>query len=173
MKHAIEHHANGIHAAGVDSASIAAHDGKMAPIRLISLLAVAACCLAAGCRGPTTEHLAAQGALGPYSAAVVHGDCAYLSGKIGRVNPGAAFADEVNACIDAVETDLARLGLTLSDAISATVYLTDMAMYAEFNAIYGERFSAPYPARTCVAVSALPAGARVEIQVIARRTGFQ
>ena len=72
------------------------------------------------------------------------------------------------SAIDAVENQLRDLGLGLGDVLVATVYLTDMNRYGEFNKIYGSRFQEPYPARACVAVAALPAGARVEIMVTAR-----
>ncbi|MHC4844552.1 MAG: Rid family hydrolase [Planctomycetota bacterium] len=107
------------------------------------------------------------GALGPYSAAVLDGDYAFLSGKIGP--RGGTYEEEVNGAIDAVERTLAQLGLDLLDVVSVTVYLTDMTDYQRFNEIYARRFAGPYPARSCVAVSALPGGARVELAVIARR----
>ncbi len=113
------------------------------------------------------EHRADPNALGPYSAAVLSGDVAFLSGKIGE--RGGTFEHEVETTIDAVEAELRALGLGLGDVLSATVYLTDMNDYKRFNAIYASRVPAPYPARACVAVAALPGGARVEIQVVARR----
>ncbi|MCP3914541.1 MAG: hypothetical protein GY711_03165 [bacterium] len=116
---------------------------------------------------PATRHVAAEGALGPYSAAVVSGDFCFVSGKIGE--RGQSFAHEVETTIDAVEAELAREGLTLADVVASTVYLTDMGRYGELNEIYGGRFPAPYPARACVAVAALPGEARVEIMVTARR----
>ena len=71
--------------------------------------------------------------------------------------------------MDAVSAELTGLGLGLADVVSATVYLTDIADYQAFNEVYPEIVPAPWPARTCVAVAALPGGARVEVQVIARR----
>ena len=52
--------------------------------------------------------------------------------------------------------------------VKANIFITDMADYAAMNAAYAKAFTKPYPARTCVAVAALPLGARVEIEVIAR-----
>lgn len=114
-----------------------------------------------------TFYVPAKNALGPYSSAVVVGDLALLSGKIGE--RGQSFEHEVETCLDAVLETLTELGLTFADVVEARVYLTDMARYAEFNEIYGRRMSAPYPARTCVAVAGLPGGAQVEVQVAARR----
>jgi len=120
------------------------------------------------CRGPgASEHLEAKNALGPYSAAVVSGDFVFLAGKIGDASK--SFREEVTGAIDSVEADLARVGLTLSDVVSVTVFVTDMAKFPELNEIYGQRFPAPYPARTTVAAAALPKGSRVELQAIARR----
>lgn len=116
---------------------------------------------------PGVQYVPAANALGPYSSAVVVGDLALLSGKIGE--RGQSFAHEVETCLDAVEETLRQMGLSFSDCVEARVYLTDMGRYAEFNEIYGRRLSAPYPARTCVAVAGLPGGARVEVQVAARR----
>ena len=116
---------------------------------------------------PGTDHVVAEGALGPYSAAVLSGDFVWVSGKIGE--RGGEFEHEVETAIDAVEDELANIGLTLGDVVEALVFLTDIDDYGRFNEIYGRRFPAPYPARACVSVAALPAGARVEVKVIARR----
>jgi 2-iminobutanoate/2-iminopropanoate deaminase len=119
-----------------------------------------------GCRGAGTEHTEARGALGPYSAMVRAGDFVFVSGKTGARRE--SFEDEVESAIDALETELARVDLTLADVVSVTVYATDMQRYGDVNAIYARRFSEPYPARAFVAVSALPGGASFEIQAVAR-----
>ena len=123
--------------------------------------------LVAGCSSSETTHQPAVGALGPYSGAVLSGDFVFVSGKIGE--RGGEFDHEVQTAIDAVEEELRRAGLALADLVSVTVYVTDMASYGQFNEIYAARVPEPYPARAVVAVSALPGGARVEIQAIARR----
>lgn len=121
-----------------------------------------------GCVAPTgLRHHPAPGTLGPYSGAVETGELVFVSGKIGQ--RGESFAHEARTAIDAVEAELRGLDLELDDVVSATVYLTDIELYAELNEIYAQRFSAPYPARACVAVQALPGDARVELQVTARR----
>lgn len=119
------------------------------------------------CAAPGPDHLAAENALGPYSAAVSHGDLVFLSGKIGKT--GKSFGEDVSAAIDAVEKELARLKLGLGDVVSVNVFVTDMSAYADLNEVYAKRFPQPYPARTTVAVTALPGGARVEIQVVAHK----
>jgi len=114
-----------------------------------------------------TVHQAAPGAIGPYSGAVLAGGFCFVAGKIGERGQG--FAHEVETAIDAIEAQLAEVGLGLEDAVQAIVYLTDMGRYAELNEIYARRFPEPYPARVCIAVAALPGNALVEIHVTARR----
>jgi 2-iminobutanoate/2-iminopropanoate deaminase len=135
---------------------------RVAPLILLIVLA-------AGCSGTAQGpvHRAAPGALGPYSGSVESAGFVFVSGKIGR--RGGTFVDEANTAIDAVAEELGRANLTLADAVSVTVYLTDLDRYGEFNEIYAGRFPAPYPARVCVEVSRLPGDARVEIAVLARR----
>lgn len=136
-------------------------------IRLPALVLMAL--VVAGCQPRTTERLAFRdpSALGPYSSAIISGDFCFVSGKIGE--RGGAFEHEVTTALDAVERALGDAGLTLADVVSVTVYLIDLDRYGEFNAIYEARLSAPYPARACVEVAALPGDARVEVQAIARR----
>lgn len=131
--------------------------------------ALPALLLAAGCAAPVA-HLPAPGALGPYSAGVQAGGQVFLSGKVAAAERrGGDFAAEAASAVDAVEADLARLGLGLGDVLAATVYLLDMRDYAAFNAVWAQRVPQPWPARTCVAVAGLPGGARVEVTVTARR----
>lgn len=136
----------------------------MALMRSTSLLCVLLA--TAACQSRPLEHLEAKGAIGPYSALVRSGDLVFVSGRIGATK--AEYEEEVETAIGAVEVELGRVGLDLGDVVSTTAYLTDMAMFERFNAVYARRFPAPYPARTTVGVQALPAGARVEITVIAR-----
>ena len=113
-------------------------------------------------------------ALGPYSAAVWAGDLLYLSGQT-PVDPvtGALIDGEVEAqthrAFDNLEAVLGDAGLTMDDVIKCNVYLTDMANFAAMNSAYAKRFAQPYPARTTVAVRALPRHALVEIEMVAKR----
>ena len=131
-------------------------------------LLFAAATLAWSChQPPAPDHLEAKNAVGPYSAGVsTEGRLLFLSGKIGT--PGGPFADEMNGALDAVSADLARAGANLADVVSVNVFLTDMALFDEMNRLYAARIPAPWPARTTVAVSSLPKGARVELQAVAR-----
>ena len=72
-------------------------------------------------------------------------------------------------CFANLEAVLLHAGLSMARVIKCNVYLTDMADFAQMNAAYESRFDAPFPARTTVAVAALPLGARVEIELVARR----
>ena len=63
---------------------------------------------------------------------------------------------------------LAAGGLTFDDVLKCNVYLTDMDDFAAMNSVYAEHFEEPYPARTTIGVAALPLGASVEIELVAR-----
>ena len=116
----------------------------------------------------------APAAVGPYSQAIDCGDFVFLSGQIplvpetGLVAKGGleAQAHQMFANIRAV---LAEAGMSLSNVVKTTVFMTDLSQFAAFNAIYAEYFKAPYPARSCVEVSALPKGVLVECELIAKR----
>jgi 2-iminobutanoate/2-iminopropanoate deaminase len=113
-------------------------------------------------------------AVGPYSHAVEAGDFVFLSGQTPldpatkALVPGdvAAQTEQVFANLSAV---LGAAGLTSDDVVKVNVFLTDMADFAAMNAVYAGKFSAPYPARSTIAVAGLPLGAKVEIEMIARR----
>ena len=116
---------------------------------------------------PATVHHEAKGALGPYSALVEAGDLVFVAGRIGATQK--EFEEEVETAIFALEVELGRAGCTLADLVQTTCYVTDMELYERFNRVYSERVPKPWPARAVVGVSALPAGARVEIVGIARK----
>lgn len=132
------------------------------------LRTVFCCCLfpLLSCAAPL-RHLDAPGAIGPYSAAVeVHG-MVYVAGQVGRERD--SLANEIDSAIDGVARHLQRLGLGLQHVVSTNVYLVDIADFAAMNEVYARRFPKPWPARTTVAVQALPGGARFEIQCVAAR----
>jgi 2-iminobutanoate/2-iminopropanoate deaminase len=66
-----------------------------------------------------------------------------------------------------VKSILEEAGLSMSNVVKTTVFLTDMNDFADMNAVYAEFFSEPFPARSAVAVKTLPKGALVEIEVVA------
>ncbi|MDX1645879.1 MAG: Rid family detoxifying hydrolase [Longimicrobiales bacterium] len=115
-------------------------------------------------------------AIGPYSHAVDDGSHVFCSGQTpidpvtGRLREG-GVGDQTHQCFDNLFAVLADGGLSSADVVKVNVYLTDMDDFGEMNEAYASRFSDPYPARTTVAVAALPLGARVEIELVAKRTG--
>ncbi len=110
--------------------------------------------------------------VGPYNQAVVYNGILYASGQIaldpktGHMN-NATFSDEVHQVLQNVQAVLSAANATPASVLKTTVFLTDMATFAEFNAIYDTYFKQPYPARSTIAVAALPKGARIEIEIIA------
>jgi len=113
-------------------------------------------------------------AVGPYSHGVWAGDLLFLSGQT-PIDPAtsalveggvAEQTQQVFANLTAVVEDA---GLTMDDVVKCNVFLTDMADFAEMNAVYASHFSEPFPARSTVAVAGLPLGARVEIELVAKR----
>jgi 2-iminobutanoate/2-iminopropanoate deaminase len=114
----------------------------------------------------------APAAIGPYSQGVRAGEFLFLSGQI-PLDPatGAMVAGDIAAQIERVMANLgavlAAAGCGFDDVVRSTIYVVDMADYAKVNEIYGRFFAAPYPARSTVQVSALPRGARVELDAIA------
>lgn len=129
------------------------------------MIVIGAVLLLAGCQTRSARHIPAENALGPYSAAVRAGDLVFVSGQIGT--RGGTFSHEVETALAAVERELRRAGAGLDDLVSVTVYLTDIAQYGAFNEIYAATIPEPWPARAVVEVTALPGGARVELQAIA------
>ena len=117
----------------------------------------------------------APAAVGPYSQAVASGDHVFLSGQT-PIDPAtgalidADVGGQTQRCFDNLAAVLAAAGLTFDDVVKVNVYLTAMADFAEMNEVYVRQFSEPYPARTTVAVAALPLGARIEIELVARRS---
>ena len=114
----------------------------------------------------------APAAVGPYSQAVRSGNLLFLSGQLGLdpvagalVGPG--VADEARQALRNLAAVLAACGAEPKDVVKATIYLPDMQDFAAVNAVYAEFFAAPFPARACVAVAALPKGGRVEIEAVA------
>ena len=113
---------------------------------------------------------------GPYSHAALQpagpGRLVYLSGQTpndpatGQLVGGGVAAQAVQ-CLANLEAVLAAAGLTLDDVLKVNVYLTDMADFPALNEVYRRTFREPYPARTTVAVAALPLGAQIEIELVA------
>jgi 2-iminobutanoate/2-iminopropanoate deaminase len=88
----------------------------------------------------------------------------------GELHTGGVDA-QTHQCFDHLFGVLAEAGLGPDDVVKVNVYLRDMDDFAEMNAAYAERFEAPYPARTTIAVAGLPLDAQVEIELVAERPG--
>lgn len=117
---------------------------------------------------------AAPAAIGPYSQAIETGEWIFLSGQIGLDPATGALVEggvraECRRVLENLAGVLGAVGLALDDVVKTTIYLTDLADFAVVNEIYGEAFREPHPARATVGVAALPKGARVEIEAVARR----
>lgn len=118
----------------------------------------------------------APASIGPFSQAVRDGDRVYVSGQ-GPVDPetGDVVSDDVREqterTLENVAAILSAAGLSLSDVVKATVFVTDMADYDAVNGVYGEYMTEPYPARSAVEVSQLPIDIGVEIEVVAGAGG--
>ena len=113
----------------------------------------------------------APAAIGPYSQAIVIGGMVYTSGQI-PINP-ASGAVEATTIVEQTEQVMKNLGAVLSaagsdytKAVKTTCFLSDIADFAEFNAVYAKYFTS-FTARSCVAVKDLPKGVKVEVEVIA------
>lgn len=114
----------------------------------------------------------APAALGPYSAAIRVGDFVYASGQTpivpetGELVEG-GVTQQTDQVLKNVSAVLEAAGLSLANVVKTTVFLTDMGDFANMNEKYAEYFTEPYPARSTVAVAALPKAASVEIEVVA------
>ena len=114
----------------------------------------------------------APSAIGPYSQAIQVGNFVYASGQI-PIDPatGTIVDGDIKAqtrqSLNNVKAILAEAGLSMRNVVKTTVFMADMNDFADMNSVYAEFFAEPYPARSAVAVKALPKGAQVEIEVVA------
>ena len=119
------------------------------------------------------ESKSAPAAIGPYSQATVAGNTCYVSGMLGIDPATGELKEGVEAQAEQallnLEAVLKAAELTTASVVKTTVFLTDMGAFSQVNAIYSKHFFAPYPARSCVQVSALPKGGLFEIEAVAVR----
>lgn len=114
----------------------------------------------------------APAAIGPYSQAICSGDLIFCSGQIPLDSKtGQMVSDDIAAqtrqVLDNISGLLKSQGLGLSNVLKTTIFLTDLGNFQIVNEIYGSYFATEPPARSTVQVSALPKGAKIEIEVIA------
>lgn len=115
----------------------------------------------------------APGAIGPYSQAIDTGSFVFISGQI-PVNPATGeipkgITAQTSQSLANVKAILAEAGLSVDNVVKTTVFLSDMANFVPMNEVYAQVFTAPFPARSAVAVRELPKQVLVEIEVIAVR----
>ena len=113
----------------------------------------------------------APAAIGPYSQAVRKGGMLFLSGQVpldpatGQLVEG-DISLQARRVFDNLRAVCAAAGASFDDVVRVGIYLTDLGDFAAVNAVMAENFKAPYPARSTIEVSALPRGARVEVDAI-------
>ena len=113
----------------------------------------------------------APAAIGPYSQAMILGDLVYTSGQI-PLDPGTGqmveggIEEQSRRVMENLAAVLEAAGSSLKQVVKTTCFLQDMKDFPAFNGVY-EQYFVGKPARSCVAVAALPKGALVEIEVIA------
>lgn len=110
-------------------------------------------------------------AIGAYSQAIAVGDFVFVSGTL-PLDPATGkmpddIKDQAKQALDNITVILDEAGTSMKKVAKATIFLADIGDFAAVNEIYSTYFTAPYPARCCVAVKDIPRGAKVEIEVIA------
>jgi 2-iminobutanoate/2-iminopropanoate deaminase len=114
---------------------------------------------------------AAPAAIGPYGQAIRAGGLIFTSGQVGADPQTGALADGVAAQADRALRNLAGVlaaaGSGLDRVVKTIIFLTSMDDFVTVNEVYASHLAAPYPARSTIAVKALPKGALVEIEVVA------
>ena len=126
---------------------------------------------------PQTVHTeTAPAAIGPYSQAMIAGELVFTSGQIaidpatGLLVEGSVTEQTHQVCRN-LEQVLLAAGASLESAVKTVCFLADMADFAAFNEVYAQYFPGK-PARSCVAVKALPKGALVEVEVVAQKRKY-
>lgn len=114
----------------------------------------------------------APAAIGPYSQAIRVGNMVFTSGQLPIVPatgvfPEGGIKEQTRQSLLNVKAILEEAGLSMDNVVKTTVFLADMADFADMNSVYAEFFSQPFPARSAVAVKTLPKNALVEIEAVA------
>ena len=115
----------------------------------------------------------APGALGPYSQAIEANGMIFVSGQLPIDAATGEMAQGIEAqarqSLENIKHILEEAGVTMANIVKTTVFLEDMSLFAEMNKVYATYFKGDFPARSAVAVKALPKNALVEIECIAVR----
>lgn len=118
----------------------------------------------------------APAAVGPYSQAIVSGGLVFTAGQI-PLDPatgeltGTTVAEQTERVLANLRAVLEAAGSGMDQVVKTTVFLTDLATFQEMNAVYATYFPDRPPARSTIQISALPKGARVEIEAVAVKNG--
>lgn len=127
------------------------------------------------CHCTTKESLTCDqvpAAIGPYSVAVSAGDLIFVSGQLGLDKDTGQMVEggiqaQTRQALTHMKAILESAGTTMQNVVKTTVFLMDMAQFAEMNAVYAEFFTESFPARSAIQVAGLPKGGIVEIEAIA------
>lgn len=109
----------------------------------------------------------------PYSPFIIKNGFVFTAGQIhlkdGELLNG-SITEQTHQVMKNLEKVLSDAGVTFSDVVKTTIYMTDMEYYGEINEVYATYFKDGFPAREAVAVKALPLGAKIEISMVAAKT---
>lgn len=116
----------------------------------------------------------APSAIGPYSQAVERNGMLFISGQL-PIDPGTGtMPDTASAQAERslmnIRAIVEAAGYDMSDCVKLTIFLSDLSSFPEVNEVYRTFFTEPYPARSCIEVSAIPKGAMLEIDAILVRS---
>ena len=114
----------------------------------------------------------APSAIVPYSVAIATESMVFVSGQLGIDPKSGAIVEggiqaQTRTALTNLKSVLESAGSSLESVVKTTVFLTDMAQFAEMNAVYAEFFTSDFPARSAIQVAALPNGGIVEVEAIA------
>ena len=109
-------------------------------------------------------------ALGPYSQAIIAGDYLYVSGQLG-LDPLTGmlpdlFEEQAARAFENLCAIVEASELSIDQTVKLAIYLTDLSDFAALNELMAKKFEEPFPARACVEVSALPRGAKIEVEAV-------
>lgn len=115
----------------------------------------------------------APAAIGPYSQGIEVEGYVYVSGQL-PVNAAkneleSGIQKQTDRCLQNIRSVLAAAGLVMEDIVKTTVFMTDLGQFQTMNEVYSAYFKEPFPARSTVQIAALPKGASIEIECIAKR----
>lgn len=112
----------------------------------------------------------APAAIGPYSQGIIAGDFVFTSGQIPYTPEGTIcddIAGQARQSLENVQAVLEAAGSSMENVVKCTVFIADIAQFAQVNEVYREYFGEPCPARSCVETPHLPKGVGIEIEAIA------